>query len=200
MSPPADDQDAAKAIFREVVSLLEEAGLDYAVGGSLATHYWTGSSLPVGDLDFLIREEDGVGLLGVLEKRGFDTQEMVHSWLHKAFKDSVAIDLMFQLKNGTTLDDELIEHRSRVEMLGRLAYVMSAEDQVAVLAATIDRQTVGHHWYGVIDLMANNDLDWDYLASRVEENPLRALSVFYFALDERVPVEKSVLERMTDLL
>ncbi|MGH2753256.1 MAG: nucleotidyltransferase family protein [Actinomycetota bacterium] len=200
MSTEARDQESAKAVFREVVSLLEGHDLPYAVGGSLATHHWTDSSASIGDVDILIRESDGPDILRLLGREDFETQEMAHSWLHKAFKSAVTVDLMFRLKNDATLDGDLVKHRSRVEMLGTVAYVMAVEDQIAALAATVDRQTVGEHWYSIVDLMASNDLDWDYLAKRLQGDPLRAISVLYFALGEEVPVEKRVLEKLTSLL
>jgi hypothetical protein len=200
MSEDAEDQAKAAEAFREVIDLLETQGFDYAVGGGLCTDHWTGGAERIADIDLVIREEDSDELLKAFASAGYRISETEHSWLHKAFKeDAVTIDLMFELKNGTRFDEALKEHRKRGEMFGATAYVMAPEDQVASLAGTVDRQTFGQHWYSVIDIMSENDLEWDYLIERSRNVAFRMLSVVYFALSENVPVQKGVLERLADL-
>jgi hypothetical protein len=96
-------------------------------------------------------------------------------------------------------DERFREHRKRAEMFGTTAYVMAPEDQVASLAGTVGRDTIGKHWYGMIDIMGNNDLEWDYVLARSQRVPLRMLSVVYFALSQQVPVQKGVIEHLMRL-
>jgi hypothetical protein len=200
MSADAKDQAKAAEVFREAIELVEAHGFDYAVGGGLASDYWTGGAELIGDIDLVVREEDTPRLLDAFASAGYRVSETEHSWLHKAFKDDVVtIDLMFELKNGTRFDAAFREHRNQGEMFGAMVWVMAPEDQVASLAGTVDRQTIGQHWYRIIDIMANNDLDWDYLIERSQRVPLQMLSVIYFALAENVPVQKGVIERLADL-
>lgn len=196
MSNDAKDQEQAAEVFRELVSLFEDEGIDYAVGGGIATDHWKGDLKWVADIDVVIREEDAASILSLLGSNGYDTTEMEHSWLHKAFKGSVTVDLIFELKNGTRIDGTFLERCTRAELLGTLAQVMSAEDQVASLTATLDRETVGQHWYNVIDIVSNNDLDWDYVVERSRTNPLRMLAVVSYALSEDVPIPAGVLGRL----
>lgn len=199
MSNEAKDQEKAAATFREVIALFEETGLDYAVGGGLSTEYWISGADNISDIDLMIREQDVPQILQCLAENGYETAEMEHSWLHKAFKDGVTVDLMFELKNGTKFDARFKEHRARGELFGTTAFLIAPEDQVAGLTGTIDRETVGQHWYSIIDIMSNNDLDWEYLVSRAESIPLRMLSIIHFALSEQVPVKKGVIERLTEI-
>lgn len=199
MSNAASDQDKARNVFRDVVARLEDAGFDYAVGGGLSTSHWTSGASTIRDVDLVIREEDAGGILRVLADAGYETAEMDRSWLHKAFKDGVTIDLMFELKNGARFDDLFGDHRKRGELFGTVAWVIAPEDQVASLTGTLSRETVGQHWYDVIDIMSNNDLDWDYLVTRTEAVPLKMLSVLYYATAERVPVRKGVVERLQEM-
>lgn len=199
MSEDASDQDKAKEVFRDVVALLEAEGLDYAVGGGISTDHWTDGASIINDIDIVVREEDAEQILKHLADNDFEITFMDHSWLHKAFRDGVTVDLLFELKNGARLDERFKDHRAKAELFGALTYVSSAEDQVASLAATIDRTTVGQHWYDIVDLMANNDLEWDYVIARSQRNPLRMLSVVYFALSENVPVQKGVIDQLQEL-
>lgn len=107
---------------------------------------------------------------------------------------------MFELKNGASVDDEFLAHRSKGELFGTTALVMAAEDQVSSLAATVSRDTIGQHWYSIVDIMSNNDLDWDYVIERSQGIPLRTLSIVYFALAEKVPVAKGVTDKLLDLV
>ena len=84
-------------------------------------------------------------------------------------------------------------------MFGTTAYVVAPEDQVASLAGTVGRDTIGKHWYSIIDIMANNDLEWDYVVERSQRIPLRMLSIVYFALSQQVPVQKGVIEQLMQL-
>jgi hypothetical protein len=197
MSNEAKDQEKAAAVFREAIALLEEHPFGYAVGGGLSTDYWTGRARRISDIDLMIREDDAPDIMRKLSEAGYETVEMEHSWLHKAHKNGVTIDLMFELKNGTTFDEAYEEHRKRAEMFGTTAHVMAPEDQLASLAGTVGRDTIGKHWYSMIDIMANNDLDWDYVLARSERIPLRMLSVIYFAISQQVPVQKGVIEQLT---
>ena len=196
MSNEARDQNEAAEVFREVVDVFERHRIDYAVGGGLASDHWTGGASRIGDIDVVIREEEAPQVLQHLGDAGFRTAEMERSWLHKAFKGGVTIDLIFELKNGTRFDDRFRDGRKRGEMFGTTCWVMSPEDQVAALAATVDRDTVADHWYSIIDLMAKNDLDWDYVVARSGTVPRRMLSVVHFAISEEVPVEKGVIEQL----
>ncbi|HEY7874625.1 MAG TPA: nucleotidyltransferase family protein [Actinomycetota bacterium] len=196
MSNDAKDQEEAAKVFRELVSLFEDEGFDYAVGGGIATDHWKGDLEFVADIDVVIREEDAPAILSLLGSNGYETAEMEHSWLHKAFKGSVTVDLIFELKNGTRIDGTFLERCTRAGVLGTLAPVMSAEDQVASLTATLDRETVGKHWYNVIDIVSNNDLDWDYVVERSQADPLRMLAIVSFALSEDVPIPSGVVDRL----
>lgn len=199
MSNDAEDQEKARAVFRDAIELLEGRPFDYAVAGGVATDHWIDRADFIADVDLVVPEADTPAILECFGSRGFDTAEMEHSWLHKTFKDGVTVDLIFELKNGTRFDESFKAHRSRGELFGTVCYVMSAEDQVAALAGTIARETIGRHWYNVIDLMSNNDLDWDYVLDRSEGVARKMLSVVHFALAEQVPVEKGVIERLTKL-
>lgn len=199
MSKGAKDQEKAAAVFREAIALLEDGSFDYAVGGGLSTDHWTGGAKRISDIDLVIRQDDAARILRELSGAGYETAEMEHSWLHKAHRDGVTIDLMFELKNGTTFDERFREHRKRAELFGTTAYVISAEDQVASLAGTANRETIGKHWFGMLDIMANNDLDWDYVVARSERIPFRMLSVVYFAISQHIPVQKGVIDQLTRL-
>ena len=197
MSNDATDQVSAAEVFREVISLLEDEGFDYAVSGGLATDHWKGGAEQINDIDVMIREEDAGAILEAMASAGFETAEMEHSWLHKAHKNGTTVDLIYELANGARLDDRFLAHRSRVDLFGARPQVASPEDQVTSLTATIDQTTIGKHWFSIIDVMSENDLEWDYVIARAQKIPLKMLSVVYFALSQSVPIQKGVIDQLT---
>src|SRR4051812_2221482 len=124
MSNDAKDQEKAAEVFRETIALLEDNRFEYAVGGGISTDHWIGEAKQISDIDLVVREDDAVEILEVLAKAGYDTAEMEHSWLHKAFKDGVTLDLMFELKNGTRFDAQLKHNRKKGELFGTTAWVI----------------------------------------------------------------------------
>ncbi len=187
-------------VFRRSVALLEGNGFDYAVAGGLATQHWTGRPPSLEDIDLVVAPDDAPEILKMLSGEGYEVTEMEHSWLHKAQFDGVKIDLLIELKNGARLDGPFLDRRSQVSLLGARAYVLSAEDQVVALAAAASRDTIGNYWFSAIDIMANTDLDWDYVVMRSRGCPERILSVLYFALSEGVPVTKGIAGRLEEML
>lgn len=199
MSTDAKDQNKATAVFRETIELLEDRKFDYAVGGGLANAFWTDVPKYIKDIDVVVREEDARTILEHLGRHDYSTTEMEASWLHKAFRDGVTVDLIFELKNGARFDSLLEERRSRGEMFGTTCYVVPAEEQIPSLAATVDPETIGQHWYTILKLMGNVDLDWDYVLVRSERIPRRMLSIVHFAIGEQVPVPLGIVDRLTEL-
>lgn len=199
MSNDATDQVAAAEIFREVISLFEDSGFDYAVGGGLATHHWKGGVDQIADIDVMIREEDAASILDAFGAAGYETTEMEHSWLHKAFKNGITVDLIYELANGARLDERFLAHRTRVDMFGARPHVASAEDQVASLTATLDRTTIDQHWFNIMDIMANNDLEWDYVIARAQKVPMKMLSIVYYGLSESIPIQRGVIDQLNEI-
>ena len=197
MSNDATDQASAAEVFREVITLLEDEGFDYAVSGGLATDHWNGGAHQINDIDVMIREDDAEAILEALQKAGFETAEMEHSWLHKAHKHGTTVDLIYELSNGARLDDRFLAHRTRVDLFGVRPQVSSAEDQVTSLTATVDQSTIDKHWFSIMGVMASNDLEWDYVIARAQKMPLRMLSVVYFALSQSIPIQKGVIDQLT---
>lgn len=137
---------------------------------------------------------------------------MQHSWLHKAFKEGVTVDLMFQLKNGVTFD-RFAAHRKPGDMFGTTVLVMSPEDEDSeplevfrsaglrdtfrdALPDATDVQTV-HHYR---DFVGTRKLDyimrderWQVLSAAIIREPARGRlpSDHFPVIAELVPSDPS---------
>jgi predicted nucleotidyltransferase len=190
---PIAPSDAAStellaATLSDAIEVLEQAGIDYLLVGGLAV-VALGRIRHSRDIDLLVRPENARAALDALGHAGFETQDVNPSWLFKAFRSELHVDLIFKLRGDIYLDDEMLR-RSRVETYkGIQVRVAPAEDLIVIKAITHDEETP-RHWHDALALIARGGLDWDYLLRRATKGPRRVLSLLHYAtsLDLLVPL------------
>src|SRR5690606_20192665 len=126
--------------------------------------------------------------LDVLAKAGFDTEHTDATWLFKAFKHGVLVDVIFRSTGGFYLDDEMIARSVEREYLEHRVRLLAPEDLLVIKAAVHDEEGP-RHWHDALGVIGVNGLDWDYLLRRARQAPRRVLSllVYAHALDRHVP-------------
>lgn len=181
------EHDSFAPVLAETVRALEEAEVPFAlIGGIAVTSFgrprWTH------DIDVFIRPSDAEHALDVLAKHGFDTERRDPTWLFKAFKQDVMVDLIFHCTGGFYLDEEMIARTVRKEFQGTDLPVLPAEDLLLLKAAVHD-EAGPRHWHDALGIIGRTDLDWDYLLRRARMAPRRLLSLLIYAhsVDLAVP-------------
>lgn len=122
------------AIARRIADELESAGAPYAIGGALAYGYW---GPPRGTVDVDIDVFPGTAgveiMLDALERAGvtFDRHQ-ARSRIHdrgdfQGHHRGMRVDVFVAFDE---YHEAVLAHRARVEMLGRPAWILSAEDTV----------------------------------------------------------------------
>lgn len=176
-----------KKALGEVVTALEQAGVEYALMGGIAS---TGLGRPrwTHDIDVFVRPTGAETALDVLAKAGFDTEHTDATWLFKAFKHGVLVDVIFRSTGGFYLDDEMIARSVEREYLEHRVRLLAPEDLLVIKAAVHDEEGP-RHWHDALGVIGVNGLDWDYLLRRARQAPRRVLSLLVYAhsLDKSVP-------------
>lgn len=175
-------------VLEETVGLLDGSGLPHLFMGGLASAA-LGRPRWTHDIDVFVRPEDARRALKVLAAAGFRTQETNPTWLYKALKDRVLVDLIFVSSGGVFLDEEMLGRARHAEVEGSPVPVIPAEDLV-VIKALVHKEHSPRHWFDALALLRRDDLDWGYLVRRAREHgPLRVLSLLYYARsnDQIVP-------------
>ena len=95
-------------------------------------------------------------------RRASRTEETFPSWLYKAIRNGVLVDVIFRSSGGVYLDAEMLARGQRRDYRGTDALLMSPEDLLVVKAMAATEETP-HHWYDALALIARRDLDWDYV-------------------------------------
>jgi predicted nucleotidyltransferase len=182
--------------LQDAVSALERAEVPYVLIGGLASSLH-GRQRSTRDIDLLVRKDDAKAALEALASAGFETDETNPQWIYKAFRNDVQIDLIFWLKGDVHLDDEMLERSTEGELEGVRVRVIPPEDLIVVKAVTHDEQTP-RHWHDALGVIADTDLDWEYLGRRARRGARRVLALLIYAQSNDLLVSDEVVRTLFD--
>jgi hypothetical protein len=180
-------------VVAEVIAALEADDVPHLLMGGAGAQTFA-RPRETDDIDVFVAPGDARRALDVLEKAGFWTEETFPSWLYKAIRNGVLVDVIFRSSGGVYLDDEMLARGQRRDYRGTEAVMMSPEDLLVVKAMASTEDTP-HHWYDALALIARRDLDWGYVLTRSRVGPRRMLSLLLYAesIDLAVPPEAVAL-------
>lgn len=182
---PGQSKDFGPTVL-DAVAALDEAAVSYVLIGGLASSV-LGRPRSTEDVDLLVKPEEADRALEALAKGGFETERTNPDWIYKARRKGIDLDVIFWLKGGITLDDEMVARGVISELDGHAVRLMSREDLVVVKAVVHDEQSP-RHWHDALGILAANTLDWDYLAHRSRHGARRVLSLLLYAQSEDLVV------------
>lgn len=191
-----EELERFRAVLAEAIEIVEGEGIAYLIGGSIASNHW-GRPSAVGDVDMIVQPTDAKRLLKAFDAAGFEAEEAKPSWLYKAHKDGVSVDLIFEMEGDLYLEDTMIEHGELVEVHGTRLRLMSAEDFVVSQAMSAGEDTPDY-WYNALGVLAKSQLDWDYLVERASRGPRRVLSLLIYAQSNDLPIPDGAIRRLSE--
>ena len=193
--PPGEEPTTERiaSVLAEVIDVLESEDVPHLLMGGAGAQTFA-RPRQTDDIDVFVEPGDARRALDVLEKAGFTVEETFPSWLYKAMRHGVLVDVIFRSSGGVYLDAEMLARGQRREYRGTHALLMSPEDLLVVKAMAATEDTP-HHWYDALALIARRDLDWDYVLTRSRVGPRRVLSLLVYAesIDLAVPPEAIAL-------
>ena len=120
--------EAIQATLKRTVAALREAGVDFLLGGSLAS--WARGAPESHPAPALIPPpQEAERALAVLADAGMRTERPVEGWLYKAWDGEVLVDLIFS-PSGLNID-EVIARGQDLPVLGMTLRTMALEDVLA---------------------------------------------------------------------
>ncbi len=187
--------DSHAAVLRESTSTLDRAGVAHVVFGSLAT-VTLGRPRQIGadeDVDLLIRPPDAARAAGALATAGYVVEETDPSWIRKAKRLGVTVDLIHRAGREVHLDPEMLSRAPAATVLGVSVRLMPPED-LAMIKAVLHDETRTGDWFDALALVARPDIDWDYLVRRARgHGAQRVLSLLLYARAEGTDVPGRIL-------
>ncbi len=186
-----DDAETFAQVLGMAVRSLKRKGVRYAVFGSLVSDLF-GRPGPSGDVDVLVQPGDADAAVEALAAGGFTIDRLDPSWIYKACRQGVLIDVIFRVKGDIYLDDEVMEHTRVVNLCGHDVRVIAPEDAALIEAVSNEAQSPDH-WYNAVGIVARSDMDWDYLVRRARHAARRALSLLVYCDSTDVPIPSRVI-------
>lgn len=189
-----DEERRFLAALDESVAAVESECIPYVLLGGIATATM-GRPRLTHDIDLFVRPDDARRVLDVLAKAGFDTDERYPHWLYKAFKHGHLVDVIFRSRGDIYLDDEMLARTVVQEFKGRTLRLMPAEDLIVVKAIVHDEH-MPRHWHDALSILANAEIDWDYLLARARRGARRVLSLLLYAQSNDILVPAWVVRSL----
>ena len=178
--PPIEALDAA---LHEAVLALEASGLPYLLFGGIGTTVLA-RRRGTDDIDVFVRPDDARAALAALAAAGFETHEVDPSWLFKAYRYGVLVDLIFR-PSGGPVDDAYFERASELEVVALPLLVSSTDDVLAAKLLAMTEQDPDYRPVLEIARALREQIDWQRLRERVDESPFGAA---FFTLAERLRI------------
>jgi predicted nucleotidyltransferase len=191
------DDEVLLDVLGEAVRAIEDEGIAYVFIGGLAS-VLLGPPSSTNDIDFFVRPEDAERVLEILGDRGFKTKVHDPSWLLKAVKNGVLVDIIFKSTGDIFLDDEMLARGTVGEFKRQRLRIVSPEDLMVMKTLAHGRDT--HYWYDALDLLAHSEMDWDYVLRRARHGPRRMLSLLVYAQSEDLAVPNSAIQKLFELI
>lgn len=188
------------AVLDEALELLKESGHPHAVIGGIATTALLDSGWNVkrADLDFLVRTSDADEILESFREQGFAVWKKDPSWLYKAARPDVTLDVIFKSSGNIELDEDFISSLQIHEFEKRKLPTPCPEDLLTTKVLAHKEEAPGH-WFDSLELLRKYDFDWEYLLTRAKKHGAkRMLSFLLYAQTDEIAVPDSLIDRLRE--
>jgi hypothetical protein len=170
-SIPLQIPDEQEALYREVLTVLEEQQIPYAVAGAFALQMHTGICRYTKDLDLFLRAEEVAAALCTLHEHGFECEICDPVWLAKAHRGEFYVDLITGMSNAALVVDESWIQLAHPAMIVDVPTRVLAPEELLASKLFVTRRErfdgadIAHIIYGT-----KGKLDWQRVLRRIGEH------------------------------
>jgi len=186
------------AVLDGVTEALTVRGTDFMFVGAIASAC-LGRPRISEDIDIIVRPRDAQEAITSLHDAGFDTCVHDESWLYKARKHDVTVDVLFVSARGIYLDREMENRALHVDFAGRTIRVVGPEDLI-LMKALAHSEPTGRYWFDALGVIGRRDIDWSYLVRRARLGPRRMLSLLLYASSIDLAVPRAPIDELYRLV
>jgi putative nucleotidyltransferase-like protein len=153
--------------YRASMRLLEQAKIQFLVGGAYAFGSYTGISRDTKDLDIFLQPKDVERALTALEEGGYRSERTFPHWLAKAYCGEYVIDLIYRAGNGLCeVDQSWLDRAGDGKLLGIPVKLCAPEEILWMKAFVMERERYdGADIAHLIESCAEK-IDWQHLVQR----------------------------------
>jgi hypothetical protein len=161
---------ATRDFYVRAMRLLDEAEIEFLVGGAYAFERYTGIARHTKDFDIFVHPRDVTRVLATLGAAGCETELSFPHWLGKARCGDDFVDVIFSSGNGVAVvDDEWFAHSVEDEVFGRSVRLVPAEEMIWSKAFIMERERFDGGDVAHILRASAERIDWPRLVGRFGE-------------------------------
>lgn len=162
-------------IYNLALTTLNDAGIQYMLGGAMAVYHYTNWWRSTHDIDIYIVHEDLCRAKAVLDAAGFEDigeqAEGDHEWIYHAVKESLIVDLIWRFANlANYVSRDWFDRAPKGTFLGLDVRFLPLEEAIWIKTFVINRHRCD--WPDVMRVIRKQcrDLDWDRLLNLLGEH------------------------------
>jgi putative nucleotidyltransferase-like protein len=175
--------EAIQRTLKRVAAVLREAGVPFALGGSMAA--WArGGPEACRDLDVMVAPQDADRALAALEQSGMRAERPPEEWLFKAWDGDVLVDLIFD-GSGLPPIHEVITGADEMQVLAVGMRVLAPEDILTTKLLSLDEHHLDYTGLLQIARALREQVDWEDVRKRTGDSPYAAA---FLTLVERLGI------------
>ena len=158
---------ATREFYVRAMRRLDEAGVEFLVGGAYAFERYTGIARHTKDFDIFVHPRDVERVLATLSASGCETELPFPHWLGKARCGEDFVDVIFSSGNGVAaVDDDWFKHSVEEEVFGRAVRLIPAEEMIWSKAFIMERERFDGGDVAHILRASAERIDWMRLVAR----------------------------------
>ncbi len=162
-----DPPEETRTFYLRCLAILDQAQLQYVVGGGYAMAHYTGIIRHTKDLDIFVLPHHRDRILKALSEAGYRTEITWPHFLGKALSGDAFVDVIYNSGNGLCpVDDDWFTNAERGNVLGRPASICPAEEMIWQKAFVQDRDRYDGADVAHLILARGENLDWHRLIKR----------------------------------
>ena len=166
------------AVLKKAVGVLNDAGIPFALAGSMSC--WALGGPPSRhDVDLALTRSDANRALEALEAAGFRTERPPEGWLYKAWDDDVLLDLIWA-PTGLQVTDKVLQAARMVNVDGMDVPALAPTDVLTSKLLALNESHLDFEGLLAIVRGVREQVDWAELRRRTDDRPL-ARSFLYMA-------------------
>jgi hypothetical protein len=158
---------ATRDFYVRAMRQLDEAGVEFLVGGAYAFERYTGIARHTKDFDIFVHPRDVDRGLDVLAAAGCETDLPFPHWLGKARCGEDFVDIIFSSGNGVAaVDDEWFAHSVPEEIFAHPVRLIPVEEMIWSKAFIMERERFDGGDVAHIVRASAERIDWTRLVAR----------------------------------
>jgi hypothetical protein len=162
---PVELAGEAAAVYADWLSILNEAGIRYSLGGAYAVYAYTGIWRDSKDLDVFLEPELVKRALEAFKAAGYETEVRDRLWLAKVHRPPLLLDLLFAVRHTTSLrvGPAWFASCRQAKLLGVPTCLLAVEELIASKIYLASRDRFDGADIAHLILVREGQIDWRHV-------------------------------------